>query len=236
MNAAGVPEGTPEQRDKGHWSEVHDWGWKFKGDDAWLTVAFEKGKHFKTGELRALPKENAFQLKLETLDGRKLVYTGEFKERYLTLERHAGLHRPGRGVRLSAGERDHPPGRFTAYLRRQRAARPGLDRPPRDQVPHPELGAAEHAQAGGLRSVARHNPALSIGAGALSLVIELLTIFFLVLLLLIEAPKMRVWTLSQMEQARAAKATSVAAEVNQAVAGYMLGNLMTWHTQASSCS
>ena len=70
-------------------------------------------------------------------------------------------------------------------------------------------------------------PALSIGAGALSLVIELLTIFFLVLLLLIEAPKMRVWTLSQMRPARAAKATSVAAEVNQAVAGYMLGNLMT---------
>lgn len=86
-NAAGVPEGTPEQRDKGHWSEVLDWGWKFKGDDAWLTVAFEKGKHFKTGELRALPKENAFQLNVEALDGRKLVYTGEFKERYLTLER-----------------------------------------------------------------------------------------------------------------------------------------------------
>jgi predicted PurR-regulated permease PerM len=70
-------------------------------------------------------------------------------------------------------------------------------------------------------------PALSIGAGALSLVIELLTIFFLVLLLLIEAPKMRAWILSQMRPARAAKTTSVAAEVNQAVAGYMLGNLLT---------
>ena len=70
-------------------------------------------------------------------------------------------------------------------------------------------------------------PALSIGAGALSLVIELLTIFFLVLLLLLEAPKMRVWTLSQMRPARAAKATSVASEVNRAVAGYMLGNFLT---------
>jgi predicted PurR-regulated permease PerM len=70
-------------------------------------------------------------------------------------------------------------------------------------------------------------PALSIGAGALSLVIELLTIFFLVLLLLLEAPKMRTWILSQMRPARAAKATSVAAEVNQAVAGYMLGNFLT---------
>jgi predicted PurR-regulated permease PerM len=70
-------------------------------------------------------------------------------------------------------------------------------------------------------------PALSIGAGALSLVIELLTIFFLVLLLLLEAPKMRSWILSQMRPARAAKATSVAAEVNRAVAGYMLGNFLT---------
>ena len=70
-------------------------------------------------------------------------------------------------------------------------------------------------------------PALSIGAGALSLVIELLTIFFLVLLILIEAPKMRVWILSQMRPERAAKVTAVSTEVNQAVAGYMLGNLMT---------
>ena len=70
-------------------------------------------------------------------------------------------------------------------------------------------------------------PALSIGAGALSLIIELLTIFFLVLLLLLEAPKMRTWILSQMRPARAAKATAVAADVNRAVTGYMLGNFLT---------
>jgi len=70
-------------------------------------------------------------------------------------------------------------------------------------------------------------PALSIGAGAFSLLIQLLTIFFLVLLLQLEAPKMRAWILSQMRPARAAKTTAVAAEVNQAVAGYMLGNLLT---------
>jgi predicted PurR-regulated permease PerM len=70
-------------------------------------------------------------------------------------------------------------------------------------------------------------PALSIGAGAFSLLIQLLTIFFLVLLIQLEAPKMRVWILSQMRPARAAKATEMAAEVNRAVAGYMLGNLMT---------
>jgi predicted PurR-regulated permease PerM len=70
-------------------------------------------------------------------------------------------------------------------------------------------------------------PALSIGAGALSLIIELLTIFFLVLMLLLEAPKMRTWILGQMRPARAAKATAVASDVNRAVAGYMLGNFLT---------
>ena len=70
-------------------------------------------------------------------------------------------------------------------------------------------------------------PALTIGAGALSLVIELVTIFILVLLLLLEGPKMRRWILSQMTPDRAATATRIAAEVNRAVAGYMLGNFLT---------
>jgi predicted PurR-regulated permease PerM len=70
-------------------------------------------------------------------------------------------------------------------------------------------------------------PALTIGAGALSLLIELATIFILVLLLLLEGPKMRRWILAQMTPARAASVTRVSAEVNQAVAGYMLGNLLT---------
>jgi predicted PurR-regulated permease PerM len=70
-------------------------------------------------------------------------------------------------------------------------------------------------------------PALTIGAGALSLLIELATIFILVLLLLLEGPKMRRWILGQMTPARAASVTRVSAEVNRAVAGYMLGNLLT---------
>jgi len=70
-------------------------------------------------------------------------------------------------------------------------------------------------------------PALTIGKGAVSLVIELLTIFVLVLLLLLEGPKMRRWTLSQMPEQRAAAITRVAAEVNRSVIGYMLGNFLT---------
>ena len=70
-------------------------------------------------------------------------------------------------------------------------------------------------------------PALTIGAGALSLLIELATIFILVLLLLLEGPKMRRWILAQMTPARAATTTRLSAEVNRAVAGYMLGNFLT---------
>jgi len=70
-------------------------------------------------------------------------------------------------------------------------------------------------------------PALTIGKGALSLLIELATIFILVLLLLLEGPKMRRWILGQMTPARAAAATRLSAEVNRAVAGYMLGNFLT---------
>jgi predicted PurR-regulated permease PerM len=70
-------------------------------------------------------------------------------------------------------------------------------------------------------------PVLSAGKGAISLLIELFTIFVLVLLLLLEAPKMRVWILAQMEPKRAATVTRIGSEVSGSVAGYMLGNLLT---------
>src|SRR6516225_1378708 len=34
------------------WSEKVSWSWRFKGDDAWLTMAVKDGKVFKAGELR----------------------------------------------------------------------------------------------------------------------------------------------------------------------------------------
>jgi predicted PurR-regulated permease PerM len=70
-------------------------------------------------------------------------------------------------------------------------------------------------------------PALTIGAGALSLVVELVTIFILVLLLMLEAPKMRRALLGQMRPGRADEVTRIAGDVNHAVTGYMLGNLLT---------
>jgi len=70
-------------------------------------------------------------------------------------------------------------------------------------------------------------PALTLGKGALSLVIALFAIFMLVILLLLEAPKLRVGLLRLMEPERAARLTRVAEEVNRSVTGYMLGNFIT---------
>src|SRR4029077_14188881 len=60
-------------------------------------------------------------------------------------------------------------------------------------------------------------PVLTIGKGAISLLIELFTIFVLVLLLLLEAPKMRTWLLGQMRPERAATVTRIGSEVSRSV-------------------
>ena len=70
-------------------------------------------------------------------------------------------------------------------------------------------------------------PALTVGKGAVSLIIELFTLFVLVLLLLLEGPKMWNWTLGQMTRGHQATVDRIAAEVSQKVTGYMFGNLLT---------
>ncbi len=70
-------------------------------------------------------------------------------------------------------------------------------------------------------------PALSLGKGALALLVELFTIFILVLLLLLEGPKMRRGLLGAMAPERATRYSRGAHEVNRCVPGYMLGNVLT---------
>lgn len=70
-------------------------------------------------------------------------------------------------------------------------------------------------------------PALAVGKGALSLLIELLTIFILVLLLLLEGPRLRRGLLSLLSPGQAEEAQAVASQVNRSVIGYMLGNFLT---------
>jgi predicted PurR-regulated permease PerM len=71
------------------------------------------------------------------------------------------------------------------------------------------------------------SPALSLGKGAVSLIFSLLTIFVLVVLMLLEGPKMRAGLLGLMAPGRAERYTQVAREVNRSVIGYMLGNFAT---------
>jgi predicted PurR-regulated permease PerM len=71
------------------------------------------------------------------------------------------------------------------------------------------------------------HPALSVGEGALSLIFSLLTIFVLVVLMLLEGPKLRSGLLGLMAPDRAERYTQLGREVNRSVIGYMLGNFAT---------
>jgi predicted PurR-regulated permease PerM len=70
-------------------------------------------------------------------------------------------------------------------------------------------------------------PALTLGKGALTLLVALFTIFILVLLLLLEGPKMRAGLLRNMAPERAERWSRIAGQVNRSVTGYMLGNFLT---------
>ncbi len=71
------------------------------------------------------------------------------------------------------------------------------------------------------------NPILSVGKGAITLLIALLTVFVLVVLLLMEGPKLRTGVLGLVAPERARNYSRVAAAVNRSVTGYMLGNFAT---------
>ena len=70
-------------------------------------------------------------------------------------------------------------------------------------------------------------PALSIGKGAVSVLATLFTTFVFVVLLLLEAPKMRTWILGSVSEERAATWTRVCTEVSRSVSGYVLGDVLT---------
>ena len=70
-------------------------------------------------------------------------------------------------------------------------------------------------------------PALSIGRGAVSVLATLFTTFVFVILLLLEAPKMRTWLLGSVSEERAATWTRVCSEVSRSVSGYVLGDVLT---------
>jgi len=70
-------------------------------------------------------------------------------------------------------------------------------------------------------------PALTAGKGAVSLLATLATIFALIVLFLIEGPKIGQGLLALLPPERAAYYTRVAREIGQSATGYALGNLLT---------
>src|ERR1700722_5874245 len=70
-------------------------------------------------------------------------------------------------------------------------------------------------------------PALTAGKGAASLLATLATIFALIVLFLLEGPKMRQGLLQLMPPERAEYYTRVAREICQSATGYAFGNLLT---------
>jgi predicted PurR-regulated permease PerM len=92
---------------------------------------------------------------------------------------------------------------------------------------HVEAWAARNAPKLESLGAGLAKPALSFGKGAASLLATLATIAALVLLLLLEGPKMRRGLLGLLPKERAAGYARVAHEINQSVSGYMLGDLLT---------
>jgi YHS domain-containing protein len=83
----GQPEGTRRDKQNGFWTEDLAWSWHFKGDDAWLGVTFEQGKHFASGELHFIPDKDLFRLSLKGVDGATQTFEGRLKDKVLTLDR-----------------------------------------------------------------------------------------------------------------------------------------------------
>lgn len=70
-------------------------------------------------------------------------------------------------------------------------------------------------------------PALALGRGAATALLELVTLFAFVVLLLLEGPKIRKASLGMVSPKRSAWIVRVSAEVSRSALGYMLGNLTT---------
>ena len=70
-------------------------------------------------------------------------------------------------------------------------------------------------------------PALSLGRGALAILAALVTLFIFVVLVLFEAPKLRVAILEALPPASASRWRRIGAAVSRSISGFMLGDLAT---------
>jgi hypothetical protein len=109
-NWNGDGKSAPTKPKKETWQETFEWGWRFKGDDVWMTWKIKDGKVFKNAELRWLPDKKLFELTAVNASDQKLVYQGTIEKEYFTLDgldpKTKDTHRlkinvAGDGVRLN---------------------------------------------------------------------------------------------------------------------------------------
>ncbi len=86
--STGEPFGSRADKQKGFWQEKASWEWRFKGGDAWLCAAFDKGKYFTAGQLHYLPERDSFRLELTTPAKETLTFEGGLEDKRLVVERH----------------------------------------------------------------------------------------------------------------------------------------------------
>src|ERR1700728_2467061 len=70
-------------------------------------------------------------------------------------------------------------------------------------------------------------PALNLGKGAISVIASLAAVFAFVLLLLLEAPKIRAATLAVMSPDRARRYSTIGGEVSRSISGFVVGDVLT---------
>jgi hypothetical protein len=84
-NGSGNPEKARSEPGES-WRETASWIWRFKGEDAWLTMTVKNGKHLKSADLRYLPAKKHYQLTTIDKQKAKRVYEGPLKNGYLVLD------------------------------------------------------------------------------------------------------------------------------------------------------
>ncbi len=82
------------------WKEDMEWGWRFKGDDAWIHIESKGGKLFDKGDLKYLPAKKKYQLTAEK-GGKAETYEGPLVRGTLTLERTDAANKDVHRIKLN---------------------------------------------------------------------------------------------------------------------------------------
>lgn len=82
----GDGKSAPTKPKKESWAETLEWGWRFKGDDVWMTWKLKDGKLFKSAELRYMPDKKNFQLTTIDAKDQKTVYDGKVEKEIVTFD------------------------------------------------------------------------------------------------------------------------------------------------------